>query len=308
MMPDAIPEDVRELVRSLFAAANLDVSRALSEPPAIHEETLDQLLVLGLNRSGPQILPASGAALVIDTHWLGGRRFYLGRWEIADIALVAILRRLGQMVWRKVALLQSKRLYSNEISVAELERFDYEVGIGRLIDTAAPQAPLVRPRRFSFTCKSRYGALSSDDDQVGHIEEYSRARSMPVYYSLYNPLTIPFEGVVPSLSARVVPPNEVGCRVLTSAEVHQALRETNGSPTFDELKRPGKPPANDNWANHGWRLEGFVADEFLACREGRRFEDAEHPDLSALMYARSAPISAAIVLTIDLPGPQPTMG
>ena len=64
---------------------------------------------------------------------LGGRALW-DRWEIADVALVAVFRRNGMLVWRKVVLLQSKRLYSNEINVSELDDFDYMVGIGQLID------------------------------------------------------------------------------------------------------------------------------------------------------------------------------
>ena len=52
----------------------------------------------------------------------------------------------------------------------------------------------------------------------------------------------------------------------------------------------------------GWRLERFVADEVLRCREGRLFDDTTDPNLRALFYARSAPITAAIVMTVDIDG------
>lgn len=301
-MSDVIPDDVREFVRSAFAGANDEVTRALSEQPAIYEETLDQMLVTAMNRVGSKIMPQSGAALAIDTHWIGNRRFWLDRWEVADIALVAVFRRGGRMIWRKVALLQSKRLYSNEISVTELEDHDFMVGIGRLIDKGAPQVPMTNVRRFSFTAASRFGALSSSDGQVAHIDEYSAARSMPVYYSLYNPYNIPFESTVPRIAAQEnEPKNEVGCRVLSAVDVHASLSSISGSPTFADLVRTRAVTSDDSFAMHGWRLEEFVADEFLACREGRRFDEREHPDLQALMYSRTGPISAAIVISIDLP-------
>jgi hypothetical protein len=50
------------------------------------------------------------------------------------------------------------------------------------------------------------------------------------------------------------------------------------------------------------RLETFVADEVLNCREGRLFEKSEDEDLYALLYQRHAPISSMIMITIDLPG------
>ena len=110
-MPEMIPEDVIEFTRDVFATANVRATTALARQPAAHEEMLDFQVFAALDEVGPCIL-GSGIAIDIDTHWLGGRRHYGGRWEIADIGIVIVLRRVGRMVWRKVGLLQSKRLYS----------------------------------------------------------------------------------------------------------------------------------------------------------------------------------------------------
>ena len=59
---------------------------------------------------------------------------------------------------------------------------------------------------------------------------------------------------------------------------------------------------SDSFGTHGWRIEAFVADELLRCRQGRLFEDAQDTVLSGLLYGRTAPIAAAILVTIDLPG------
>ena len=291
-----IPEDVRDLVRKAFFDSNDEVTRAISKQPAIHEETLDQLLVLAMNKVPPAISPISGAALAIDTHWLGGRRFYERRWEIADIGLVAILRLAGRVVWRKVALLQSKRLYSREIELAESENSDVGFKIGGLIDQTSLPVPLFHQQPFSFTGESTYEALRPGGQQVRHIDQYSQQRSMPVYYSFYNPLDIPFESYVPHMSHEfLTAPNNVGCRVIKSTEVHEILASVGSSPTFDEIN------GVDRSQYRGWRIEHFVADSFLRCDESRKFHEADHPDLQSLLYGRSAPISAAIVFTIDVP-------
>ena len=73
-----------------------------------------------------------------------------GAWEIADIAVCVILRERGKLAVRKVALLQTKRLYYREIPVVEMERVDYLIGIGRIIDTTDPQIPLSQQWAFSF--------------------------------------------------------------------------------------------------------------------------------------------------------------
>src|SRR5689334_4020599 len=114
-MPEAIPEDVVQFAHEIFAAANREATMTLARHPAVHEEHLDFQIFAALDRVGPRIVPTSNAAIEIDTHWLGGRRFYGGKWEIADIGVVIVLRKAGRLLWRKVALLQSKRLYSREI-------------------------------------------------------------------------------------------------------------------------------------------------------------------------------------------------
>jgi thymidylate synthase len=58
--------------------------------------------------------------------------------------------------------------------------------------------------------------------------------------------------------------------------------------------------ANDQTSVHGWRLEKFVADEVLRCRQGRSFDGLQDENLNALLYQRSAPISAAVTITIDV--------
>jgi hypothetical protein len=106
-----IPEVVINYVRSVFAAANDKISLTLSNHPSIHEEMLDQTLVTELTTAPAAMFAKEQAAVLIESHWLGGRRMY-GRWEIADIALLIMLRRAGYLEQRKVALLQAKRLYS----------------------------------------------------------------------------------------------------------------------------------------------------------------------------------------------------
>jgi hypothetical protein len=84
-----------------------------------------------------------------------------GRWEIADIALIIMLRRNGRLFQRKVALLQTKRLYSREIAVETLEPDDFIIGIGRLGDRTDPEFPMYRQRAFSFDEASQYSAMSA---------------------------------------------------------------------------------------------------------------------------------------------------
>ena len=155
------------------------------------------MLVMELTAAPGAMFATEKAAVVIESHWLGGRRMY-GRWEIADIALLILVRRLGVLAQRKVALLQTKRLYSREISVEELGTSEYDIGIGRLGDGTDRAVSLVAQRRFSFHTTCVYGALRAGAEQTQHIDAYVKQSGIPVFYAFYNPVQLPYSGAYPA--------------------------------------------------------------------------------------------------------------
>jgi hypothetical protein len=208
------------------------------------------------------------------------------------------------LIARKVALLQTKRLYSKEIPVESTDRSDYEIGIGRLVDRTDKIVPLFKQRKFTFTEKCVYGAMSSGSEQVERIDDYVDQRGIPVYYALYNPPKVPSSGLHPAFGGiKPLEDNEVGCRVLKREEVNDILGElpVGATPSFGEMQNPDRKTSFDPFAVHGWRLETFIADEVMRCREGRLFEDTQDETLASLLYRRTAPIAAAIIMTVDLP-------
>jgi hypothetical protein len=290
-------------VRSVFAAANDKVTRTMSAHPSMHEETLDHILVMELSSVPPAFFAREQAALSLESHWLGGRHLF-GRWEIADIAFFVILRRAGHLMARKVALLQTKRLYSKEVPVAPIDPADYRIGIGRLVDRTDPQMPMTSQRRFRFEGRCAYGAMAAGHEQVERIDSYATTRRIPVYYGFYNPLAIPFEAQYPATNGCPSEVgNDVGMRVLSATTVHAGLDSltVGTAPTFDGLTTSQLDPG-DALSVHGWRIEHFMADEVLRCRQGRRFDSVDDERLSDLLYRRTAPIAAAITITIDVGG------
>jgi hypothetical protein len=282
-----IPEVVIEFIRGEFAKGNNSASKTSFLHPNMHEEQLDYDLVKTLSASPPTFFATEQAAVAIESHWLGGRWMW-HRWEIADIAIFIILRRLGHLDSRKVALLQTKRLYSREIPAIALTRSDYEIGIGRLVDRTYPLIPLSRPRSFTF------------DENC-----YMAQHGVPVYYGFYNPPELPITASYPHSSAAAIPTeNKVGHRVQPAQDVHKTLVGLNPSqpPTFAQLSANAPFDSNDSSSTLGWRLENFIADEVLRCREGQLFTDQSDQRLRDLLYFRSAPIASAIVITIDLGG------
>lgn len=304
-MVEQIPEEAIGFVRSAFAQANRRATLTLARQPSAHEEMLDFQIFAALDEIGPVTLPGTGIAILIETHWLGGRRFFRDLWEIADLGVVIVLRRGGQLLWRKVGLLQSKRLYSREIPVHELEGVDYAIGVGRLVDRPENLQPLSNSRSFSFTEDCFYAQMASGSQQVRVISEYASESNVPVYYAFYNPPTIPYTGSVPRpANSPITEDILLGCRVISADDVHRALAELppGRTPRFAEIARKPIIGSPDPFDAHGWPLETFVADEVMRCREGRLFVQAIHPDLHRLLYDRTGPMASIIQITIDLPG------
>ncbi len=303
-----IPEVVIDYIRGIFAAANDKVSLTLTNQPSFHEPFLDSVLVGELSAAPPAFFAAEQIGLEIETHFLGSR-WMEGRFEIADIAFSITLRQRGHLELRKVALLQTKRLYSREIAVPPADPVDFEIGIGRLIDRPEPSFPLSKQRQFKFDETSTYDAISAGSGQIERIGSYMKNRDLPVYYGLYNPLAVPFSGAfppAPGANANIA--NSTGFRILPAADVHAAVAglKEGQSPSFKSLTQAQPLDTLDSASHHGWRLERFVADEVLRCRQGKLYDSEMHPSLYGLLYERSAPITAAIAITIDFGADAPS--
>jgi hypothetical protein len=105
-----IPADAIAWFRQAFAEANRHVTESILNLPTIRETSLDDSFITALiPSSAPTLLP-SGAVVKMDIHNVGGLR-RVQRWEVADIAAVVFIYRNGKLIARKIALLQSKRLY-----------------------------------------------------------------------------------------------------------------------------------------------------------------------------------------------------
>jgi hypothetical protein len=100
-------------------------------------------------------------------------------------------------------------------------------------------------------------------------------------------ITLPtfLKGTVPRIAAMPLESDgiELGCRVMKAEDVHSAVRmlPIGTTPQFTQITL--SPPLKDvAFGDHGWRIESFIADEVLRCREGRRFDETQDADLHAL--------------------------
>jgi hypothetical protein len=125
-----------------------------------------------------------------------------------------------------------------------------------------------------------------------------RESRIPVFYQLYNPACLPFTRTVPlpkdDPDLKEIP---FGTRVLPIAEVFKVLdkKPANYAPTVAELS------GNHHSFEFGWRLEYFVADLLLQCKEGYVFKSITDEQVEALFNRRSGAIASAVAFSIEAP-------
>jgi hypothetical protein len=296
-----IPLQTLEYVRSIFRSCNLIISNKLTKQPGTWEESLDQSFIDHLSNYSAPLLTEKNWVVRVDTHFLGGMRHW-GRWEIADIGILIIFRRNGKTVKRKVSLLQSKRLYANELNQEnEDEKRNYIIGFGRLDEDDQTFRKIISARTLHFNASSEYKALKVNSEQWKAIQDFEKKSKLPVYYLFYNPCKIPFAIEMPLIADINFSSYSVGTRVVPAAHLTESIgnKIANYSPTYDELTNNLKKPFDEMANSGGWRLEDFMCDQLIPCHEGYLVEKNNDIDLYNLFYRRSGPISSAFSITFD---------
>jgi hypothetical protein len=295
-----IPSDIVDWFREVFAAANRRLAEKFLNVPAIPETSLDTTLVEHLSGyAAPRRFP-SNWVIRLDTHYIGGLRHFYDRWETADIGVLIFFQQGGRLVRRKVALLQSKRLYPATGEVAIPERYDFMIGMARLGDRDSNAPSMLASRRFTFDEGCRYGALVSSDNQHSVIVGHIAVHKIPIFYLLYNPPLSPLTIELPLIANAVQEDDPtLGARVIPVEPMFKVLDAAGPGyrPSLADTCNilVGHPNGSDSF---GWRLEHFL---LLGCREGRRFDNIDRDAIDALFYRRSGPIAATIAVTIEVP-------
>jgi hypothetical protein len=301
--PFPIPADVRAFVNEAFHRCNVRISGRLSRLPTLHETYLDMCFIDTLSDFAAPHITSSGYVVDIDVHFLGQGRHW-DNWEIADLGVIVNYRHRGQLLRTKIALLQSKRLYPKESEFIEDEPLAKYYGFGDLFEPSGLPAQSPMTFRFDYSC--RYRALQVGDKQCKAIGDYEREFGIPVHYLLYHPSALPCQQVVPvaaATSALTAPLPDVGARVCQAAKLHSGIAHhpRNYAPSFEDLLNALRSGAQARV--FGTRLEHFVADNLLDCREGYIAGSpvASDEGLQRVFAQRGAPISAALRIDISAP-------
>lgn len=276
--------------------------------PNTYETALDMALIERLSSHSSPVQTASGWTIDLQTHFLGGGRHFAfhpdeRRWEIADIGVLVLYRHAGQVVRAKAALLQSKRLYADEIDWDEDSAVDYMIGFSRLFSDDTDWKAIAAPRQFTFTNKSQYKALRKGDRQSESIATYRDRTGVAVHYLLYHPREVPHQAEVPLPAAsRQDAVNQLGCRVLPAEDIQTVMQslDDHAAPRLVDLP-PTSLPVLQGDDLPGWRLEEFIADLVIQCRAGYVAESRQDGGLNYIFSRRGAPTAAAFAIIVEAP-------
>jgi hypothetical protein len=291
-----ISNDVVDRFRTIFRAANWRLTETLQNVPSIRETTLDDTLIQALLPHSAPTRLGSGAVARMDVHNIGGLR-RMTSWEIGDIAILVFLARRSSIIGRKLGILKAKRLYPSSGNIDEIDSVGFRDGMNALLRPEESPTSMLLRRTFNFNNESVYGALRSGSRQQTAIEKFEQDFEKSVYYLFYNPPRLPLTIDYPLecySSVRREP--KLGARVLPMQIVHDVLR---GLP---QGRAPSVREVNgSSSSNGGWRLEEWVADLLLTCKEGRRYHTPDETAIRMMLERRSGPIGAAIAIHIQLP-------
>lgn len=294
----AFPPAIHRYVSAVFSDANRRVSEKIARVPNCSEPSLDLTLVEHLTQYTSPRVVAPGWAVRLDVHYLGGLRHFR-TWEVADIGILIFAKFRNSVTAQKVAALQSKRLYPDHQGIVEETEEDYRIGFGTLLPAATSLPSIARNQTFTFSNQSEYRALRVGDSQWKAIEDYEAHYALPVHYLLYNPWSVPAAYSFPLMGQpKLGRRGNGGCRVIPGRLLRAALatKPKNYAPKFSDV---AAAVSNAKTHAHGWRLEHFMSNLLLKCREGKLFDDINEGSMSALFNRRSGPIAAAVAITVE---------
>jgi hypothetical protein len=151
----------------------------LDNQPNIRETSLDDHLIISLQKNaGATILP-SGTVVSMRIHNIGGLRRY-GSWEVADVAFIVWVREPTGGVYQKVAFLQSKRLFPDNFDVDDEDAFGFLVGMNGLIYPDPTFVSRSTHKTFQFDQNCIYGSYNAA--QLKRIRSFNRKFGEAVYY------------------------------------------------------------------------------------------------------------------------------
>ena len=236
----------------------------------------------------------------IDAHFIGGGRHF-STWEVADIAIMIIFRKLGKVLRSKIVLIQSKKLYADPIHHKEEDPRTRRLGLGRLLVSDEEHQEIIAKKQLLFNDTSKYGAFKKGSEQQNAMRHFQQRFSTPMFYLFYNPWDIPHAVTMPLEEQLQFTNNKIGMRVVPKDYLDSALSgyKEGYSPSFKDIRDRLLGEFTREEFSGGWRLEYFVSNLMLDCKQGLIDDSPNFEHLVDLMRQKRRPMSAAISITFD---------
>jgi len=295
-----IPQKILHFVKAHLANCNQQTAHSLSVFPGIREESLDSNFIAYFAKNPGPFKFDNNWTVRFEAHFIGGERHY-HTWEVADIGLMVIFRKNGNIIQSKLAFLQSKKLYANPLTPRRRDIYN-RMGMGKLLETVEEHNELIKYRTLYFDEQSKYKAFKKDSEQQQAMSAFSKRFQLEMYYLFYNPLELPYTVTSPVDIVPDIVDNEIGCRVVPKQYLDKALtvQSKNHSPSYGEIKYMLDGNFLEDEHTCGWRLEFFIVDLVMQCKEGLIDDSPNFETLQELLRRKSSPIAAALSITIDL--------
>jgi hypothetical protein len=294
-----IPQPIKDWIKEQFSSCNNQLAYDLSLFPGIREEALDNNFISYFSKLPGPFLFNSNWTIRIDAHFIGGGKHYYN-WEVADIGLMIIFRQNGKIIRSKMVFLQSKKLYASTIDKIDEDPYN-RLGMGRLLVNESEHKEITRQRLAKFEEKSKYKAFRKDSAQQRAMSSFERRFGINMYYLFYNPMILPHAIESPLRNRPVIDENKIGCRVIKKNYLDEALsiHNSNYIPSYGDLKYMLQGDHFNDMHVAGWRLEYFVTDLMLECKEGLIDNSPNFDSVHELLSSKSSPIAASLAITVD---------
>ncbi len=135
------------------------------------------------------------------------------------------------------------------------------------------------------------------------MKSFQEKFGMKMYYLLYNPLIIPYSIKMPVEIHPKFGKNEVGCRVIPKPFLDEALSSypNKHTPSFGDIKYMLSGEFLKNQNDAGWRLEYFIVDLMMACKEGIIDDSPNFETVLKFLNDKRSPMSSSLSITNDAP-------
>jgi hypothetical protein len=134
------------------------------------------------------------------------------------------------------------------------------------------------------------------------MQSFQQKFGMKMYYLLYNPVKIPHQIKMPLTERPNLGGNPIGARIIPKNDLDEALKtfDKEHHPSYGDIKYMLEGDFKEKNHSGGWRLEYFIADLMLQCKEGIIDDSPNFEKMLGFMNDKRSPMSSSLSVTFDM--------